>query len=168
MLDRSSRALRACRRLTGGPGSLSFVESDLLDLVLGASLEPDQIIPGLAAGFDELVDLCLERGPVSILGRLQNRQQEQSHNADRNVSTGNEQFVSGEIGCDPSACQKHADKEHLGTACEPGAPRRKSVEELAHGSLAFPGMDGDTGRASQRPQRVERYLSRARPGAAAR
>jgi len=95
-----------------------------LDLVLGASFKPDQIIPGPAAGFDELVDLCLERGPVSVLGRLQNWQQEQSHNADRNVSTGNEQFVSGEIGRDPSACQKHADNEHLGTACEPSAPRR--------------------------------------------
>jgi hypothetical protein len=75
-------------------GTLAFVDPDLFYLRFRAVFEANQVISCSAICLDELVDLGLEGGTISILGCLQYREQEQGYDTDRDICARYEKFVT--------------------------------------------------------------------------
>ena len=82
------------------------------NLLIASIFQPDEGIARRFMNFKKLVELGLKRSSIPVLGRLQDRQQQERYGAYRESCTGKEVVVARKIRHDPKERQRQRQHQH--------------------------------------------------------
>ena len=118
-----------------GVGHIDAGRPQFLDFLFVPALKADQLVVRALVRLDQLVQLGLKRRTVAVLGRLEDRQEQQGEDIDCKVGAVDEKFAPARIGHHRAAREKQAQDHHQRLANEPCQMSRDAVEPWSHFSL---------------------------------